>query len=250
MSALPTPPFSPTKEASNVGNGTVEARQPTPPNAPDPHTYSLTPLELLPRRLRYRRQQARRRPQRPIVLNEPEIAREAPRLQNAMWGVDGVERSERAEAAAILESVVSRWVVSRTNRERVPRWLSDDERLSGRVYDRAWGIETVRLIPWRYATPDYSGPSMVYDVLFGRVRRLQIQDYGRFRDAEDNLGVWGKEMEITNVRGVESEDEEEEEPENVDMEEDSEEDYTEDDESEGEATDGDEAYGDVMDEAE
>ena len=54
---------------------------------------------------------------------------------------------------------------------------------------------------------------MVYDVLTGHVRRLQIQDQARFRDVEDNLGVWGREMEVTKKlrgRGVDSEDEEEE----------------------------------------
>ncbi|KFY83155.1 hypothetical protein V498_08266, partial [Pseudogymnoascus sp. VKM F-4517 (FW-2822)] len=155
--------------------------------------------------------------------------------------------TERAEAAAILEAAVCRWLASRVDGEMIARWLSDDERLSGRVYDRLWDIETARLIPWRFADPGYNGPSLVYDVLVGRVRRLQIQDFGRFKDAEENLGVWGKEMEITNASGVESEDEEEAEDIDTEEEEDSDEDSDEDSEEESE---DEELEGDDMDEDE
>lgn len=83
---------------------------------------------------------------------------------------------------------------------------------SGRVYDRRCRIETARLIPWRYAAADHTGPALVYDVLINKVRRIQIQDQARFQDMQNNLGVRGREMDITMVMrdmGDESEDEDE-----------------------------------------
>lgn len=48
-------------------------------------------------------------------------------MHNAMWGIDRVEEGEKAEAAAILEAVVSRWVVNKDDGGLMTRWLVDDE---------------------------------------------------------------------------------------------------------------------------
>ncbi|KFZ05482.1 hypothetical protein V501_08307 [Pseudogymnoascus sp. VKM F-4519 (FW-2642)] len=246
MSALPTPPITPFEATFlDVVNDIAEAHHPSPaiPAIPAiPHDFSLTPLKLLPKRLNYRHHQARRNPQAQVVaITEAEIAIAGPQMQNAMWGIDRVSESERAEAAAILEATVDRWVVSQRNGGMLPRWLCDDEKKSGRFYDRLWKVETARLIPWRYAPAGYTGPTLLYDVLIDRVRRIQIQDQARFRDAEDNLGVWGREMEVTMKRREneeDTEDEEEEEDQDVEMREESTEDETEDGDSEEEETSG------------
>lgn len=118
MSGLPTPPVTPDRNTFvNIANNIAE----------NPHTYSLTPLQLLPKRLSYCLQQARLGPQLLVVLDEPEIIKAAPRLRNAMWGIDNDDTTERAEAAAILEAAVCRWLASRVDGEMIARWLSDDE---------------------------------------------------------------------------------------------------------------------------
>ena len=48
-------------------------------------------------------------------------------MHRAMWGIDRVEEGERAEAAAILESVASRSIVWNRDGRLFRRWLSDDE---------------------------------------------------------------------------------------------------------------------------
>lgn len=70
----------------------------------------------------------------------------------------------------------------------------------------------------------------MYDVLIDKVRRIQIHDQVRFRDVEENLGVWGREMNVTKRRGLEEveegsedmveEESEEDEPEGDAMDED------------------------------
>ncbi|OBT46130.1 hypothetical protein VE00_02798 [Pseudogymnoascus sp. WSF 3629] len=261
MSALPTPPVTPfDATVLDLVNDIADAHHPHPAV---PHNFSLTPLQLLPKRLNYNRYQARQNPQaRVIVVREAEVVRAGVQIQNDMWAVDRVRESERAEAVAILEAAVSRWVVSQRNGGMFTRWLCDDEKKSGRVYDRLWGIETARLIPWRYAPVDYKGPTLLYDVLINRVRRIQIQDHARFRDAEDNLGVWGREMEVTMKRrenGEDTEDEEdneedvetrqestEEEAESDESEEESEEESSEEEGAEENYMEVDEAEGDNM----
>ncbi|KFY08859.1 hypothetical protein V492_05846 [Pseudogymnoascus sp. VKM F-4246] len=233
MSLLPTPPITPLEQLTFANS--------QHPNAPNRHNFSLTPLQLLPKRLRYRAAMCLRRPQRIVVVEQEEIVTAAPRLQEAMWGRNGEGKSEMAEAAAILEGV-------RTN---------------GRVYDRRWGIETARLIPWRCAAADYSGPSLVYDVLINKVRRIQIQDQARFRDVEENLGVWGREMDVTRWGREKGDAIEEDEEEHVETEgdvgedsdeesesEESVEDESEDEDSEEEDSDEDVSDADTMDESE
>lgn len=102
-----------------------EAQNPSPQA---PHEFSLTPLQLLPKRLDYRIQKAIRNPRPKVVLiNEEEVARAAPQLRDAMWGIDEVEETERAEAAAILEAAVSRGIVSPRRGVVHDRWMCDDE---------------------------------------------------------------------------------------------------------------------------
>ncbi|OBT83242.1 hypothetical protein VE02_08141 [Pseudogymnoascus sp. 03VT05] len=246
MFALPTPPVTPSEAAFfTIVTDITGARH---PHRAIPHRFSLTPLQLLSKRLDYRRNQALQGPQAQVgAVAELEIVKAGPRMQNAMWGIDRVKQSERAEAAAILEAIVDRVIVSERNGDVLTRWLCDDEKKSGRVYDRLWGIETTRLIPWRYGAADYNGPSRVYDVLIGRVRRLQIQDHALFQDAKNNLGVWGREMEVTmELRGREDESEDEED-ENVEMAEEPTEEETEDDESEKESSEEEEVEENHMD---
>ncbi|OBT74521.1 hypothetical protein VF21_06952 [Pseudogymnoascus sp. 05NY08] len=228
MFALPTPPVTPSDAAFfTVVTDITGARY--------PHRAFL--IASLLRRSNYF-------PKDSITavgaVAELQIVKAGPRMQNAMWGIDRVKQSERAEAAAILEAIVDRVIVSERNGDVLTRWLCDDEKKSGRVYDRLWGIETTRLIPWRYGATDYNGPSRVYDVLIGRVRRLQIQDHALFQDAKNNLGVWGREMEVTmELRGREDESEDEED-EDVEMRQESEEE-TEDDDSEEESSEDEKA---------
>ncbi|KFY44054.1 hypothetical protein V494_01660 [Pseudogymnoascus sp. VKM F-4513 (FW-928)] len=230
MSVLPTPPITPLEQLTFADS-----------NAANRHSFSLTPLQLLPKRLRYRAAMCLRIPQRIVVVEQEEIVTAAPRLQEAMWSRNGEGKGEMAEAAAILEGV-------RTN---------------GRVYDRRWGVETARLIPWRCAAADYSGPSLVYDVLINKVRRIQIQDQARFGDVEENLGVWGREMDVTRWGRERGDAIEEDEAEHVEVEgdfgEDSEgeseseesvEDGPEDEDSEEEDSDEDDSDADTMDESE
>lgn len=123
MSGLPTPPITPVRGSSfNFAYNTAEVHH---PNTPNPHTYSLTPLQLLSKRQSYRLEQVRQGLQRLVVIDEPEIVREAPRLRRAMWGFGTVE-TENAEAAAILEAAVSRWLVSEDG-DMMTRWVADDE---------------------------------------------------------------------------------------------------------------------------
>lgn len=61
------------------------------------------------------------------MVREAEVVIAGVQIQNDMWGVDRVRESERAEAAAILEAAVSRWVVSQSNGGMFTRWLCDDE---------------------------------------------------------------------------------------------------------------------------
>lgn len=131
MSALLTPPITPFEATFlDVVNDIAEAHHPSPaiPAIPAiPHNFSLTPLQLLPKRLNYRRHQARQNPQAQVVMvTEAEITIAGPQMQNAMWGIDRVSESERAEAAAILEATVDRWFVSQ-NGGMLPRWVCDDE---------------------------------------------------------------------------------------------------------------------------
>lgn len=61
------------------------------------------------------------------MVREAEVVRAGVQIQNDTWAVDRVRESERAEAAAILEAAVSRWVVSQRNSGMFTRWLCDDE---------------------------------------------------------------------------------------------------------------------------
>lgn len=107
-----------------VGNAPV-GQNPSPQN---PHEFSLTSLQLLPRRLEYRRQKALRNPQAKMVfIDEDEVARVALRLGDVMWGRNGVEESESAEAAAILEAALGRGIVSPRSGVVHQRWMCDDK---------------------------------------------------------------------------------------------------------------------------
>lgn len=53
-------------------------------------------------------------------------------------------------------------------------------------------MEVQRLVRWKSST----GPSLVYDTLLGRVRRMQIQDAAMWTDAED-LGDEDEHMDCT-----------------------------------------------------
>lgn len=48
-------------------------------------------------------------------------------MHRAMWGIDRVDESERAEAAAILEAVASRSIVWKRDGRLFTRWRTDDE---------------------------------------------------------------------------------------------------------------------------
>ena len=104
---------------------------PAPALAPEDrlHDYSVTPLELLPWRLAYYRQKANHNPdpEEVIIDGGDDVLDATPRLHNAMWGIDQVAMNERAEAAAILESVTDRWLLNDANEEVMPRWCADDE---------------------------------------------------------------------------------------------------------------------------
>jgi hypothetical protein len=86
-------------------------------------------LELLPWRLAYYRQKANHNPdpEEVIIDGGDDVLDATPRLHNAMWGIDQVAMNERAEAAAILESVTDRWLLNEANEEVMPRWCADDE---------------------------------------------------------------------------------------------------------------------------